>query len=253
MKENISNIEDLMYDIISLLHNLKVPMAFKGALILKMHIRQTLSGASRFTQDIDANWIGGRISDQEILTKINDCLKTYKKIKLTAKMKRSSGTNRSVGFVVYHGDFPVFNIDISLSGNQMYSDFLMPNGTIITAVTKENIYIDKCCAISGNKIFRRIKDFFDLYQLSYLEGFSLENLVDNINSRPEKSCGDFYDFLNKIEGKQGIKHAYEMFGGIEEKPDFAEVYSRVQSFCMPFIQKTFGIAKWSVKGMVWIL
>ena len=94
----------------------------------------------------------------------------------------------------------------------------------------EKVIADKLYVVSGNKVFRRIKDVIDLYILSYIWRGSYIDLQNTI--RQNKNIGKFNEFVNDIEK---LEHAYSKYKNKASKYDFKIVYKRVMSFVNPFI------------------
>lgn len=92
---------------------------------------------------------------------------------------------------------------------------------------------DKIVSISSDMIFRRIKDFIDLYYLSQVFEIEKDDIIDAIEEMG-RELGDFQGFLGR---KEEIKYSFNKFrfSGDVEKPCFEEVYSAVSDFLQEFL------------------
>ena len=103
---------------------------------------------------------------------------------------------------------------------------------------------DKLYAISEEKVLRRIKDILDIYVMSFIGSFETVK-IQEIWKNTDREPGDFA-FLKENSGIIG--EAYNKLLGIENKPDFIDLYSRVIEFVEPFSRSIIPKITWSVSG-----
>ncbi len=82
---------------------------------------------------------------------------------------------------------------------------------------------DKLYAISGESVCRRMKDVLDIYVMSFITKIDIDEL-HQIWTETGRELGDFEAYKTQI-AKLG--EAYNKMKGIKNKPDFLDVYSRV--------------------------
>lgn len=242
---------DVMYKVIEQLAIMKIPVVFKGAMVLQHILKvNNINDMYRSTADIDMNYINGNKADEDILTDIKNAIDNLHVNGLEVTQTRKSGIGKSAGFSVSRFGEKIFKLDVSIGDNPFYTDYINDNGIHFYGATKEKIYTDKIIVLSERKIFRRIKDIYDLYVLSYLEGFNIDN-IKRILKFMNKDLGDFSQFIGSI---QELKHAYDKYDGIQNKPEFEIMYGRVRDFCMPFIVGSYKERKgyWSRERGMWI-
>ena len=242
---------DVMYKVIEQLAIMKIPVVFKGAMVLQHILKiNDINNMYRSTADIDMNYIYGNKTDEDILKDIKNAIDNLQIKGLEITQTRKSGIGKSAGFSVSRLGEKIFKLDVSIGENPFYTDYVNDNGILFYGATKEKIYTDKIIVLSERKIFRRIKDIYDLYVLSYLEGFEIDN-IKNILKSMNKELGDFSQFTENI---QELKHAYDKYDGIQNKPEFEIMYGRVRDFCMPFIVGSYKERKgyWSRERGMWI-
>lgn len=82
---------------------------------------------------------------------------------------------------------------------------------------------DKIYAISGQNVCRRMKDVLDIYVISFITKVDRDEL-HQIWAETGREVGDFEAYKTQIAE---LGEAYNKMKGIKNKPDFIEVYSRV--------------------------
>lgn len=242
---------ELMYKVIESMSTLKYPIVFKGALVLN-HLMETkgITETQRGTKDIDADWVGGRVSMEELLSIIKESIDCIEIDGLEVRLIREATERRSSGFEVLLENQNLFSFDISLRKNQFTTEYITRNGVTFIGASKEKIFIDKISAISSRILYRRTKDIYDLYLLSMLEGYYIGE-INYVLEHSGRRLSEFNEFINDI-GE--IKNAYFKMRGIINPPEFDIMYGRVRDFCSPYITKgyTSGNGLWNVKAGLWI-
>lgn len=133
----------------------------------------------------------------------------------------------------YQGNTYKLKIDMNVSPfNSISVCFLSTTG--MNAYDCETMLADKISAVCSEKIFRRVKDVYDIYVLSQVGTYSYANIVNHIRAkRPEFFNNrvwmfhpQYYDALN---------HAYDKYKGIYNKPDFKVIFEICSCFVSPFV------------------
>lgn len=113
--------------------------------------------------------------------------------------------------------------------------FLNINGISINGSSLSKMLSDKIYAISGDNVCRRVKDILDIYVMSFVTKVDLDELY-RIWMETGRELGNFEAYRRQIVE---IGNAYDKMKGIKNKPNFVEVYSRVNSIiCKLEYQKT---------------
>lgn len=113
---------------------------------------------------------------------------------------------------------------------------------------------DKVTVVCSRKIFRRIKDIYDIYVLSMLQDYKMEVLVQTIkDKRPEFL--ESKRIMFRPDTMAELEHAYDKFTGIVNKPKFETVYKVSSNFVSPIY---YGIDDgnvckiWRKGGSAWL-
>ena len=112
----------------------------------------------------------------------------------------------------------------------------------------ETMLVDKINAVSSQKIFRRIKDLYDICAISQLKNYSSADILKHIEvKRPEF----FTDGKNMLvpENIDNLEHAYSQYRGISMKPKFELVLNLCINFLEPFYLRIENVV-WN--GEKWI-
>lgn len=248
---NITQKEQLMYEIISQISDINTPITFKGGLITKLVLEENgFNQIERHTQDIDANWIGTPPPMSYIVDTINYALGNLQN-KYTAVITREYNIERSesAGIALINNEdgekIVSMDLDIKpLSGSQIY--YL--GETSIKGVMDNEILADKICAISSNAVYKhRSKDLIDIFSLSHCVNVSVMEIYDACK-RNNRKIDSFEAFFNRTSD---VEHAYNKLKRIEGKPLFHEIYTYLSVFVMPFAERDFTDKIWQPKTMLW--
>lgn len=243
-----NNEEEFLYNLMIKMYELRAPIVFKGAMILKavQRVYGNPTGLVRETHDIDGDWIGDTPSMEDlasILQRAVDEIKTT--CKVTVKQVREYGENKSAGFdFVEDGGEILTSMDLSVKKNKYYRIYEV-DGVAFCGQTIEKILVDKIYVCSTRKIFRRIKDVIDLYILSYSWKGSYRSLL-NLSKDADRAFENFEKFT---ENFSDLEHAYKKYSNSASGGDFKEVYKRVFAFLAPFVMHYDGEYYWD--GSVW--
>lgn len=236
----------LLYRIMEEMSLAGVPIIFKGAMVLNLVLHEkNPTGIVRATRDIDGDWYGKHPSMEQIEACLKEAVKRVAP-ELGVYAVREFGEKRSAGFRISNekGE-KVASIDLSIRNNvytQHYYSYV--GGIQITGASLEKMMADKLYAISEDKVLRRIKDILDIYVMSFVGSFGTVK-IQEIWKNTDRKPGDF-SFLKENTGIIG--EAYNKLLGIENKPDFIDLYSRVIQFVEPFSRSIIPQISWSASG-----
>lgn len=226
---------DFLYRIMEELANSSVPIVFKGAMVLNLITHSNNpSAVERMTQDIDGDWTGERPTMEQIELVLRRAVKNINPL-MDVKKHRDYGEKRSAGFqIIDRENRKIASIDLSVRQNTHsvpYTSYI--NGVTITGASLEKMLSDKLSAVSGEHIYRRVKDLLDIYVMSFISEFQIVEIYD-IWQKTGRIPGDFSHFRNH---KTEISQAYDRLKGIQNKPEFSELYNRLSVFLKPFYEK----------------
>ena len=141
-----------------------------------------------------------------------------------------------------------FKIDMNIKSNSIISTEFMP-------ILNMNVYdlntqmSDKIVAVSNRTVFRRIKDLYDIAVLATLYKFSFTELNNSLNIKHSNST--LTNMVN-MNNYNDLKHAYDKFDGIYNKPDFNVVFMTAVSFLEPFYGCRRGDLIWEPTCSRWM-
>lgn len=232
--------------------NSKLPLVFKGGLILQNLIKtETDLNTFRGTNDIDIDCGDFSITESVLVSKIREALDAIGFSSLFVACHREFGENRAAGFEIREStadDKVLFSIDISRKHNKWVKQYYIWDNMAIIGSSTEKMAADKICAVSEKTVYRRIKDIYDLYLLSFISGIKLSKIRE-IMKETNRFPGEFNQFRMNIDA---LRHAYSEFKGIVNKPSFESIYSRTFDFCVPFITDSSANGEWCVNDGMWI-
>ncbi|MDR0307738.1 MAG: nucleotidyl transferase AbiEii/AbiGii toxin family protein [Chitinispirillales bacterium] len=225
-----------------------LPIIAKGALVTKAILAENGYDNIRKTHDIDMNWVGESLPTMdELVELVNNSLREVQD-GLHTKVKREFLPNglQAAGIRVYDKDVKIMSLDIDIrpvDGSRVYH-----YGDIsFKGVLPQDIISDKMSVLSGDRILRRPKDFVDVYTLSHCLEIQTAEVFD-ICKKKNQPIGSFETFHTR---KSELEHAYNVFKGLEYKPPFEEIYSYVDNFVRPFIEKSNSNQIWDCKNHAW--
>jgi hypothetical protein len=237
-----------MYQILGAISSTDAPIVFKGAFITKLVLAERgFRALERHTADIDANWVGEPPSMGELAGVVNRALDALDG-GLTAVAVRDYAEKRSAGLSILSAATggEVVSMDISIKpviGSRVYH-----YGEVsVRGMLPDEILADKISVLSGKMIFRRIKDFVDVYALAHCVRVNAAEIIKIVKSKG-REVGSFTEFY---ERRGDVEHAYNRLAGIENKPDFDEVYSYVERFVKPFAQDDLSLRIWDFNKSAW--
>ena len=247
----MNKMEKIMLEVMAELALAHAPIAFKGAMLLKLALEETSSNAVsvvRETKDLDGDWLQTSVSMEQMKNIVEKAVQTVNP-NLSVFVCREFAENKSAGFWILNQDKErLFSIDLGIRPHPFYQEYQISyqdKPLFIRGATLQKMLADKVCAISSHKVFRRAKDLVDVYILSHCKGFDFL-VVHRLAHGNGRTLGDFEEFCSR---QDDLKHAYEKLANIENKPDFSVLYERVNLFLKPFIRKELRSREWT--GEAW--
>lgn len=230
--------ERLMYQVMKAIHASGIPISFKGSMVLKACLLEAgYSEETRHTVDIDGNWNSDvPPSAEQMVESLQEALKKQS-IDLVVSLSRMYGEGRSAGFELTDKDTGemIFSMDIDVNRPISPTKLYEVEGLHFRGVAPVQMIADKISVVSGDKVFRRIKDVVDLYYLSKVFDFNKDDVFQRLNDSGRK-LDSFHGFLHR---RSELEHSYEKFrfaGGVD-KPPFADVYRAVKQYIKPMLPK----------------
>ena len=232
--DNISK-SILLEDINKEMSKRNLPVVFKGATVLRIMLENNNPcEITRWTNDIDIDWVGTPLSMKEFESLLNKVIEAVNG-SLYVKAVRDYEERRAAGFDIINGyrEEVVAKIDLSVKKNNFYAVYRTYDGISFYGASIYKMIADKCCGISNKTVYRRTKDLIDLYLLSYIAPEKYVSMTYQVlrSKEYDSTLGTFEDFK---EGKEKIRKTFEKSKCTEKELDFEEVYSRVEEFTKPF-------------------
>lgn len=240
--------ETVLYQIMDAFYKTDIPLAFKGALVVKAILKeQEFDLFERETRDIDANWLGAPPSMNSLVLMTNQvldgALKNFKAVVIQEYTEKQSAC---LEILEKSTNTPYTTIDIKIKPYTKHMVYCVDELNFKGVLVNE-IIADKISVLSGNKIFRRAKDFVDVYALSHCVEIRISDIFETCE-REGRVISSFNEFLNR---KGDLEHAYNKLQRIKNKPDFDEIYSYMENFLHPFIDQSVENLIWNSHDCVW--
>lgn len=223
---------EFLYRVMEELSNAGIPIVFKGAMVLNLVIRENNpSKVERMTRDIDGDWVGEFPTMEEMEKTLRNAVKKVDS-SLDVQVNRIFSERKSAGFkIVNEIGEKIASIDLSVRQNKFSSSYISyVNGVSITGASLSKMLSDKIYAISGQNVCRRMKDVLDIYVMSFITKINTDEL-NQIWRETGRELGDFESYKTQIAE---LGEAYNKMKGIKNKPDFIEIYDRVNDIVSGF-------------------
>lgn len=234
--------EQFLYNLILELSSMGAPIVFKGAMILKylQDVYGNPSGLNRNTRDVDGDWIGDPPTMNYLYTMLDTAIRRLGYTNFELNVTREWAEKKSVGFSLRIPDYNiVVGIDLSVKKNIFSTVYTGVNGINFLGQTMDKIIADKIVVLTHKTVCRRIKDFIDLYILSFMYCDSFNAIMRAINMSGNQ-IGLADTFRTHADD---MRHAYSKYRNESSKLDFDIVYKRVYIFAYPFLQSSTYLAK----------
>lgn len=225
------------------LYQSNLPLVFKGALVLFK--AKTDSRLFRMTKDIDCDWIDNPPSNKELEDILNSSVKKdlpeigFKQFRPYVIGKSSAG------FEIYENGLPLTTMDVAIKPHTS-SRLYYVGECCFEGYDLKNIVSDKISVLSSIKIASRIKDLIDIYSICIGDDISKKEILTTLEAKGRK-LEDFSFFLNN---KDDVKHAFDKYVSVLEKPDFDTAYEISKRFVNGFINEKVDLV-WSHTTLCW--
>ena len=223
--------EKLMYAVMKAIYDSGIPISFKGSMVLKACLMEAgYAEDTRHTVDIDANWNSDTPpTGEQMVESLQNALRNSG-IDLDVSIFRPYGGGRSAGFELKDKDTDevLFSMDIDVNRPIPPTKIYEVEGLRFCGVSSTQMIADKAAVISTDKVFRRVKDVVDLYNISKVFQFDKTDVLQTLKNSG-RTLDTFHGFLYRPED---LQHSYEKFrfeGGVY-KPPFEEVYLTVKNY-----------------------
>lgn len=227
-----------------------------GSVLISKMIENGRNDLYRLTGDLDIHcdkkdiWIDFYEHIENILNGNNRGY-VYKIVKRRSAEK-GLDTSDSLTFTLADGDKIIrFKMDMNIKSNRLitvdYSPLL--NMNTYDALT---ILADKIAVVSSDKIFRRIKDLYDIAALASLYSFRYSDVMEHLNTKHPNIVLKNMLVLSDTETIDKIEHAYNKYEGILNKPDIRELIIICYSFLEPvYMEYSKGDLIWDMQTAAW--
>lgn len=231
----------------------------KGGLSLLSALKEENKDLTRYTIDADLHWLQEESwhpfvdSLEELLNKNARWGFVYKITKLRELKNGSS----SVSLEALSDDGLSFKFKFDMNIGSCYPGLveertLLNSNYSMKMYSLEAMLADKLKVLSSQKIYRRCKDLYDIYVLSYLKEFVLSEVVciSKAKNYTDQMVGPHFLGEGSLDD---IAHAYSKLQ-LLNKPDFDVVVRRVIDFTLPIfdnIRFTPDNIKWDYNKGEW--
>lgn len=239
----MNKIEPILLQIMTSITRHNIPITFKGAMVLNNILDN--SEYIRATQDIDGSTPVKQID--KIVEDINSALKDDG-LEYYFEIYRYPSEIKSAGFYIYQNDGKPFS-QMDLDNKECFTKvtYTTSQGDFVGCSIEQTL-ANKIYVLSTKKIFRRIKDFYDVYRIAKCLSFKINDIYD-IQEKIGIPFEDFDCLINRIKD---VNNAYTKFSGINSKPEFSEIYDYItRIFIVPFQNNSKDLL-WDHNKQEWI-
>lgn len=232
----LNNEEEIMFRVMKSIYDAGLPLSFKGSMVLKAVLLEAdYEETVRHTIDFDGSWFSKSFPTVEFIAESIQKAIDNAGLPYFVKATRNYGNGRSAGFEFISKETGVsdFTMDMEINKPPRKQRLYTVEGCTFSGVVVSSILADKVFVVSSRKIFRRLKDVFDLYYLSKVVKLDKDDVMSILNSN-NMSLGSFHEFLHM---KDDLLHAYNKFELLEiaEKIPFNELYDGVKAYIKDFL------------------
>lgn len=142
-----------------------------------------------------------------------------------------------------------FGMDMNIKSDNIV-EISFDNVLNMKTYSEYTMISDKIIVVSSNKLYRRIKDLYDICVLASLYSFRLDKIVYILRKKHENSFRSITNMLT-YENMTNIQHAYDKFSGIANKPDIMVVLDIAQKFLYPFYNGVNEGYIWNNRSCLW--
>jgi hypothetical protein len=165
-----------------------------------------------------------------------------------AEPERAYAPGKSAGIRIIDKESGVriISMDITIK-SVIGSRFYHYGEAAIHGVVPDAVLCDKISVLSGDRIFRRSKDVFDIYALANCLNIRTTDIYAALE-KAERELGAFEAFTTR---RSDLEHAYNKMRGVIGKPAFDDVYSFLGRFLEPFITHDRSPRIWNCSTASW--
>lgn len=225
-----------------------------GSVLLSKLIECGREDLFRLTRDLDIHcdkkevWMDFYTNIESVLN-INDRGYIYK---ITKRRSQEKGldTSDSLTFLLNDNEKAIqFKMDMNIKSNNIITVDYSPILNLTTYDTY-TMLADKITAVSSRKIFRRIKDLYDITVLAAIQSYSYLNIMEHLNTKhPDAALTN----MLTPENFSDLEHAYQMYKGITNKPYIGDLIGYSSAFLEPFyIRYNQGDLIWNTQESKWV-
>ena len=227
---------------------------FKGgtALVTKM-VEQNRLDLYRLTTDIDihcdkyAIWQDFCNNVESILNR-NNLNYVYK----ITKIRNTSNISSSITFELYDNNINTviqFKMDMNIKSNNIITVEYSPMLGVNT-YDASTMLADKIVVVSSSKVYRRIKDLYDIFVIISLKQLKFSDIQAHIKIKHPN-----VELTNMLiqSNFEDLKHAYDKFQGITNKPDFYSLIFIIKNFLEPIYAEYKGDLVWNNTNLRWYI
>lgn len=166
-------------------------------------------------------------------------------------MSKGLDTSDSLSFEVttISEDIIKFDIDMNIKSDSIVA-ISFNNMLQLNTYSEYTMMSDKIVTVSSPKIYRRVKDLYDICVLASLYQFELNKLIRVLKIKHRIELKNLNNML-KAENMSDIYHAYDSFKGIINKPDIAVIMDIAQKFLCPFYNGIEAGLIWDNRNCLW--
>lgn len=226
-----------------------------GSVLISKMIENSRMDLYRKTTDLDIHcdkkevWIDFYTNIESILN--NNNLGYLYRITDRRSIKKGFDTSDSLKFSLFdsaNNKTIEFKIDMNIKSNTIitcdYSPIL--NMTTYDALT---MLSDKIVVVSSQKIYRRIKDLYDLCVLISLYDFTYYDVIEHLK---KKHSGVKLENMLISDNFSKLEHAFSKYEGISNKPNIMTIISLAQTFLQPIYCNNKVNMIWKKEISAWV-
>lgn len=213
-----------------------------GTVLMTKVIDSCREDLFRRTTDIDIHvsnlsvWVSF-LNDIESILNNNNAGIRYSILSVRSRDKKGGviDNSDSIGILAVLPDSCSIKMKIDMNikeGNLVGIEFI--SALSMNTYDSVTMLTDKLVVISSQKIFRRIKDVYDIAVLTSISDFSIEEIYNRLYKKHGKRKLD-RTYLN-VENYAELKHAYDKYSGIRVKREFDVLFTCVSNFCAPIYE-----------------
>lgn len=226
-----------------------------GSALMSKLIEMGRDELIRSTRDIDIHcdkrevWVDFYTNIESILNSNAFGLK-YKLVKRRS-IEKGLDTSDSLSFEIIDtnlNEIVKFKIDMNIKSNNIISCNFSPILNMMT-YDFETMLADKIAAISSQKVFRRIKDVYDLAVLASLKDYSYQNVREHLLIKNSDIV-----LINMLtqDNFDKLQHAYIKYDAVTHEISLYELIGIDNSFLQPFYINYVGELLWNHLESRWV-